>query len=178
MRGKFFMKKIKLLVSAFAVALVAMLALAPAAQAQADPGLVLADPAFVTEAGEQEFTLTGSNWIPGAVAIVPCSVNTYEDLATGGADSCDTANLAIANAAADGTFTTTVTYDIPEGGMCIGVGGGAGFTEQGGGYCVGVGAPILPNSGSESAMVAIIGAAVLAGGAMIVLSTRRRSFVS
>ena len=35
MRGKFFMKKIKLLVSAFAVALVAMLALAPAAQAQA-----------------------------------------------------------------------------------------------------------------------------------------------
>ena len=37
MRGKFFMKKIKLLVSAFAVALVAMLALAPAAQAQDVP---------------------------------------------------------------------------------------------------------------------------------------------
>jgi len=177
MRGKFFMKKIKLLVSAFAVALVAMLALAPAAQAQ-DVPLAQTDPAFVTEAGEQEFTLTGSNWIAGAVAIVPCTVNTYEDLAAGGPDSCDTANLAIATAAADGTFTTTVTYDVPEGGMCIGVGGGAAFTEQGGGYCVGVGAPILPNSGSESAMVAIIGAAVLAGGAMIVLSTRRRSFVS
>ena len=178
MRGKFFMKKIKLLVSAFAVALVAMLALAPAAQAQVEPGLVQADPAFVTEAGEQEFTLTGSNWIAGAVAIVPCTVNTYEDLAAGGPDSCDTGNLSIATAGADGTFTATVTYDVPEGGMCIGIGGGAGFTEQGGGYCVGVGAPILPNSGSESAMVAIIGAAVLAGGAMIVLSTRRRSFVS
>ena len=75
-------------------------------------------------------------------------------------------------------LATTVTYDVPEEGMCIGVGGGGTFTEQGGGYCVGVGAPILPNSGSESAMVAIIGAAVLAGGAMIVLSTRRRSFVS
>jgi len=43
---------------------------------------------------------------------------------------------------------------------------------------MGVGAPILPNTGSESTKVAIIGAAVLAGGAMIVLSTRRRSFVS
>ena len=90
----------------------------------------------------------------------------------------DTASLTIGNAGADGTFSVTATYTIPEGGMCIGIGGGAGFTEQGGGYCVGVGAPILPNSGSESAMVAIIGAAVLAGGAMIVLSTRRRSFVS
>ena len=177
MRGKFFMKKIKLLVSAFAVALVAMLALAPAAQAQ-DVPLAQTDPAFVTEAGEQEFTITGSGWIAGAVAIVPCSVNTYEDLAAGGPDSCDTGNLSIATAGADGTFTATVTYDVPEGGMCIGIGGGAGFTEQGGGYCVGVGAPILPNSGSESAMIAIIGAAVLAGGAMIVLSTRRRSFVS
>lgn len=45
-------------------------------------------------------------------------------------------------------------------------------------FCVGVGAPVLPNSGSESTMIAVIGAAVLAGGAMIVLSTRRRSFVS
>ena len=45
------MKKIKLLVSAFAVALVAMLALAPAAQAQ-DVPLAQADPAFVEAAGE------------------------------------------------------------------------------------------------------------------------------
>ena len=177
MRGKFFMKKIKLLVSAFAVALVAMLALAPAAQAQ-DVPLAQADPAFVEAAGEYEFTITGSGWIPGALALVPCSVNSYEALATGGADACDTGALTLATAGADGTFSVTATYTVPEDGMCIGIGGGAGFTEQGGGYCVGVGAPILPNSGSESAMVAIIGAAVLAGGAMIVLSTRRRSFVS
>ncbi|MBT95414.1 MAG: hypothetical protein CL431_05545 [Acidimicrobiaceae bacterium] len=171
------MKRIKLLVSAFAVALVAMFALAPAAQAQ-DVPLAQADPAFVEAAGEYEFTITGSGWIAGGVALVPCTVNTYEALAAGGAGACDTASLTIGNAGADGTFSVTATYTIPEGGMCIGIGGGAGFTEQGGGYCVGVGAPILPNSGSESAMVAIIGAAVLAGGAMIVLSTRRRSFVS
>ena len=173
------MKKIKLLVSAFAVALVAMLALAPAAQAQAAQGLVTADPAFVTEAGDHEITLNGTGWIAGGLAILPCDANTYEGLAAGGSEICDLAGMDLSvQAAADGTWTLTKTWTIPEGGMCIGVGGGAGFTEQGGGYCVGVGAPILPNSGSESAMVAIIGAAVLAGGAMIVLSTRRRSFVS
>ena len=142
MRGKFFMKKSKLLVSAFAVALVAMLALAPAAQAQ-DVPLAQADPAFVEAAGEYEFTITGSGWIPGALALVPCSVNSYEALAAGGAEACDTASLTIASAGADGTFSVTATYTVPEGGMCIGIGGGAGFTEQGGGYCVGVGAPIL-----------------------------------
>ena len=77
------MKRIKLLVSAFAVALVAMFALAPAAQAQ-DVPLAQADPAFVEAAGEYEFTITGSGWIAGGVALVPCTVNTYEALAAGG----------------------------------------------------------------------------------------------
>ena len=178
MRGKFFMKKIKLLVSAFAVALVAMLALAPAAQAQ-DAPIALADPPFVEAAGSYELNLTGTGWIAGAVVAVPCpGVTTYEQLISEGAGACDATALNIGAADADGNLAITATFDIPAEGMCIGIGAGAGFQEQGGGYCVGVGAPILPNSGSESAMIAIIGAAVLAGGAMIVLSTRRRSFVS
>ena len=53
------MKKIKLLVSAFAVALVAMFALAPAAQAQ-DVPLAQADPAFVEAAGEYALMYPGA----------------------------------------------------------------------------------------------------------------------
>ena len=136
------MKKVKILLAALGVALMAMFALAPAAQAQTLAS-VTADPLFV---------------------------------AAGGADACDISNLTIVNADADGNFSAEWTYNIPAGGMCIG--GGTLDQSYVGTFCVGVGAPVLPNSGSESTMIAVIGAAVLAGGAMIVLSTRRRSFVS
>ena len=52
------MKKIKLLLSAAAVALVAMFTLAPAVQAQTVASLT-ADPVFVEAAGEQTFAMTG-----------------------------------------------------------------------------------------------------------------------
>ena len=95
------MKKIKLLVSAFAVALVAMLALAPAAQAQ-DAPIALADPPFVEAAGSYEFNLTGTGWIAGAVVAVPCpGITSYEQLVTEGAAGCDATQLNIG--AADGT---------------------------------------------------------------------------
>ncbi len=176
LRGKFFMKKIKLLVAALGVSLVAMFALAPAAQAQ-NVASIIADPAFVAAPGETTFTITGSGWPAGATALLPCEGSTnYEEAAANGADACDLGNLTIVTAAADGTFTAEWTYNIPAAGMCIGAGDLAQTTV--GTYCVGVGAPILPNTGSESTKIAIIGAAVLAAGAMIVLSTRRRSFVS
>ena len=84
--------------------------------------------------------------------------------------------MTIVQSDADGNLAADFTHTVPAEGFCI----GAGTLDSAyvGTFCVGVGAPILPNSGSESAMVAIIGAAILAGGAMIVLSTRRRSFVS
>jgi LPXTG-motif cell wall-anchored protein len=170
------MRKIKLIMAALGVSLVAMLALAPVAQAQQPT--VASDPPFVSAAGEHEFNLTGAGWIEGMVAIVPCTDNTYEGLVANGAGNCDTGALTMAPAGADGTFSATVTYDIPAEGMCIGVGGGAAFTEQGGGYCVGVGAPILPNTGSESGLIVVIGAAVLAAGALVVGMSRRRAFVS
>ena len=72
MRGKFFMKKIKLLLSAAAVALVAMFTLAPAVQAQTLASIT-ADPVFVEAAGEQTFSMTGSGWpANGTIALLPC----------------------------------------------------------------------------------------------------------
>ena len=177
MRGKFFMKKIKLLLSAAAVALVAMFTLAPAVQAQTLASIT-ADPVFVEAAGEQTFSMTGSGWpANGTVALLPCDGSTtYEEAAANGQEACDLNSLTIVTADADGNLAADFTHTVPAEGFCI----GAGTLDSAyvGTFCVGVGAPILPNSGSESAMVAIIGAAILAGGAMIVLSTRRRSFVS
>ena len=171
------MKKVKILLAALGVALMAMFAFAPAAQAQTLAS-VTAGPLFVAAGGEQTFTMSGSGWpANGTVALVPCEgATTYEEAAAGGADACDISNLTIVNADADGNFSAEWTYNIPANGMCIG--GGTLDQSYVGTFCVGVGAPVLPNSGSESTMIAVIGAAVLAGGAMIVLSTRRRSFVS
>ncbi len=175
------MKRFKLLVAALGVSLVAMLALAPAAQAQ-DAPTAIGDPLFVEAPGEATISLTGSGWIAGPVALVPCDVSTYEALAAGGPDACDVSNLTIAVAGGDGSFTADFTLDVKEGGTCIGIGGGAGFTEQGGGFCVGVGAPVPPpgaaNTGAESGMIVVIGIAVLAAGALVVGMTRRRAFVS
>ena len=177
MRGKFFMKKIKLLLSAAAVALVAMFTLAPAVQAQTVASLT-ADPVFVEAAGEQTFSMTGSGWpANGTIALLPCDGSTtYEEAAVNGPDACDTANLTIVQSDAEGNLAADFTHTVPAEGFCI----GAGTLDSAyvGTFCVGEGAPIRPNSGSESAMSAIIGAAVLAGGAMSVLSTRRCSFVS
>ena len=160
MRGKFFMKKIKLLLSAAAVALVAMFTLAPAVQAQTLASIT-ADPVFVEAAGEQTFSMTGSGWpANGTVALLPCDGSTtYEEAAVNGPAACDTANLTIVQSDGDGNLAADFTHTVPAEGFCI----GAGTLDSAyvGTFCVGVGAPILPNSGSESAMVAIIGACLL-----------------
>ena len=171
------MKKVKILLAAMGVALMAMFALAPAAQAQ-ELASLQADPLFVAAAGEQTFTVTGSGWpANGTVAVLPCEGATnYEEAAANGAAACDTGALTIVQSDGDGNISVEWTYNVPAAGMCIGA--GTLDSSHVGTFCVGVGAPILPNTGSESTMIAIIGAAVLAGGAMIVLSTRRRSYVS
>tara|TARA_B100000686_G_C16775180_1_gene967939 strand:+ start:1960 stop:2490 length:531 start_codon:yes stop_codon:yes gene_type:complete len=176
------MKRFKILVAALGVSLVAMLALAPVAQAQQAPGQAIGDPLFVDAAGEATITLTGSGWIPGQLALVGCNASNYEELVAGGSDDCDLGSLQFAEADADGNFTADYTLEIDADGRCIGIGAGAGFAEQGGGFCVGVGAPIAPpgvaNTGAESGMIVVIGIAVLAAGALVVGMTRRRAFVS
>ena len=65
------MKKVKLLIAALGVALVASLALAPAAQAQ-DVRSVVADPMFVDAGGSATFTVSGSDWVGDSIAVLPC----------------------------------------------------------------------------------------------------------
>ena len=105
------MKRFKLLVAALGVSLVAMLALAPTAQAQDTP-TAIGDPLFVEAAGEATISLTGSGWIAGPVALVPCNASTYEALAAGGAEDCDTSSLTLATADADGNFTADFTLTV------------------------------------------------------------------
>ena len=174
------MKKVKLLIAALGVALVASLALAPAAQAQ-DVRTVMADPMFVDAGGEATFTVSGADWVGDTIAVLPCySVADYAAAAAGGADACDLGNLMMATNNGDGTFSIEVTYDVPAEGMCI----GAGTLDQTevGTFCIGIGAPVpppgQPNTGAESGMIAVIGIAVLAAGALVVGMTRRRAFVS
>ena len=181
MRGNFFMKKVKLLIAALLVALVASLALAPAANAQPAIRSILADPMFVDAGGEATFTVTGSGWESAMIAVLPCVGSTnYEEAAANGADACDLGALTIVPNAGDGTFSVEVTYDVPAAGMCI----GAGDLDQteAGSFCIGIGAPVPPpgaaNTGAESGLIAIIGAAVLAAGALVVGMSRRRAFVS
>jgi len=173
------MKKIKLLIAALGVALVASLALAPAAQAQ-ETHPVMADPLFVAGAGEATFVVTGSGWPEGAVALLPCEGSTnYEEAAANGADACDLGQLTMAMAGADGTFSSSWTYNIPAAGMCI----GAGTLDSAhvGTICIGIGAPVpppgSPDTGAESGLIAVIGAAILAAGALVVGMSRRRAFV-
>ncbi len=173
------MKKVKLLIAALGVALVASLALAPAANAQ-DVRSLMADPMFVDGAGEQEFTVTGSGWASDSIAILPCLGSTnYEEAAANGADACDLGNLSIAPVSG-GELSIKVTYDVPAEGMCI----GAGALDQSevGTFCIGIGAPVpppgQPNTGAESGLIAVIGISVLAAGALVVGMTRRRAFVS
>ncbi len=168
-----------MLIAALGVALVASLALAPAAQAQ-EVHPVMADPMFVAGAGEATFTVSGSEWPEGMIAVLPCEGSTnYEEAAANGADACDLGSLTMVPVGADGTFSVEWTYNIPAGGMCI----GAGSLDQAhaGSFCIGIGAPVAPpgtpDTGAESGLIVVIGAAILAAGALVVGMSRRRAFV-
>lgn len=168
-----------MLIAALGVALVASLALAPAAQAQ-EIHPVLADPMFVAGAGEATFTVSGVGWPEGMVAVLPCEGSTnYEEAAANGADACDLGQLSMATAGADGTFSIEWTYNVPAAGMCIGA--GTLDSAHAGSFCIGIGAPVAPPgapaTGAESGLIAVIGAAILAAGALVVGMSRRRAFV-
>ena len=114
------MKKVKILLAAMGVALMAMFALAPAAQAQ-ELASLQADPLFVAAAGEQTFTVTGSGWpANGTVAVLPCEGSTnYEEAAANGAAACDTGALTIVQSDGDGNLSVEWTYNVPAAGMCV-----------------------------------------------------------
>ncbi len=193
------MTRAKLLMLGIAIAMVSVFATPAAAQ---DGPSITVEPSSVEAAGEAEFTITGEGWTAAPpIFVLPCfTVSTPEEIAEQGAAACDTAALTPATPA-DGAFEVTVTYDVPETGMCIAAGDAA--QSEAGFACISVGAAEeeameeeateeegmeeeaagtdeeagadeeLAETGIESGLLAIIGVAVLAAGAMVLTSTRR-----
>jgi len=168
------------------------------AHAQDGPTLTV-EPATVDAAGEQEFTITGEGWTAAPpIFVLQCEVPESGDPADVDSATCDTANLTPATPA-EGSFSVTVTYDVPEGGLAIAagdaaqseaaaalvtVGGGEEAPAEGEEPVAGTdtaapaeGEGELAETGVESGLLAIIGAAVLAAGAMVVTTTRRNRTV-
>lgn len=196
------MTRAKLLVLGLGLALIAFVA-TPAASAQ-DGATVTVEPATVEAAGDVEFTITGAGFTAAPpIAAIPCfDATTLEELTAAGIEACDTGALSLVNELSDGGFTLTVTYAVPEAGMCIAVADLA-QTETAPPVCVAVGAAgggeegegegevepepepgdgeagedsgeeELANTGVESSLLAIIAIAVLGAGAMAVGYTRR-----
>lgn len=189
------MTKVKLLSLAFALAMMSFFA-TPAASAQDGPTMTI-DPVSVDAPGEQTFTLTGTGWTVGTIFVLPCTVPESGDPADISAETdCDSTDLTPVPIV-DGGFTQEVTYEVPEGGMVIAGGDangeegtavlitigaadgggddGAGDDGDGDGDGAGDDAgaeePVenneLPDTGAETAPLAVLGTAIVAAGAMI-----------
>lgn len=146
------------------------LMVAMVAPAAAQDQTVTIDPQSVAEAGEATVTVSGSGFTePGFV--LPCPGANGDPTALS-EDSCDLASLTPFSPT-DGEFTLEVTYDVPAEGLVV-VAGNAAQTEVGANVIL-VGAPAaeataadtLPETGAESWMFLVVGAAVLAGGLMV-----------
>lgn len=154
-----------------ALGLVAAMSGLLAGTASAQDQSITISPAAVAEAGEVTVTVTGADWPAVGVVILPCPLNDDGTVNTG---ACDQTKLTfLAGTPEDGAFTQEVTVDVPEGGIgLLASEAAAGTTIQASAAIVVD--PELANTGVESGLIAIIGLAVVAGGAMVVGTARRR----
>ncbi len=105
--------------SSFAIgALAALIALfLPlfAGVAAAQEPSISTDPASVPEAGEHELVVSGENFTAGnSLFLLPCVAPDGDPDAINGQEDCDISDLTPVTVGDDGTFETTVTYDIVE----------------------------------------------------------------
>lgn len=164
-----------------------------AAPAIAQDQTLEVDPPSVDAPGEQTFTVTGGGFTLSPIFILPGVAPESCDIADFDATTVDTGALTPATPDADGNFTAEVTYDVPAGGIAI-IAGEASQTESAA-VIVCVGDPAaddageddgedtaaeddgedetLADTGVESGVLAIVGGAVLAAGAMVVGTSRR-----
>ena len=183
----------------------ALFALVTAPAGAQDGPAITVEPATVEAAGEQEFTITGTGWTVDSVFVLQCiPTDAPLELDAQGGD-CDLGNLTPASNDGSGGFTVSVTYDVPEEGLSIIVtdtettegayhlvtvgaaqeeggeeaaeeGGEEAAEEEGGEEAAEEGGEEeLANTGVESGLLAIMAAAVLAGGLMVLGATRRRT---
>jgi LPXTG-motif cell wall-anchored protein len=172
------------------VTVVAMMGLAFAAPASAqDEPSVTADPPYVEAPGEATFIVSGEGFSDPGLFILPCDIPEGDDTPT--VDTCDVSNILPVSPDADGKIAETeVTYDIPEGGLAIAISNAD--ASEGAWAVITIGAAMddeeevaeepeenevaeeeLPETGSESTQLAIIGLTIAAGGAMVVAGSRR-----
>jgi len=150
-------------------------ALAGTAVAQ-DPGITVNPPAVPAE-GSYEVTINGTDF-PGValpVLVLLCAVPDSGSAADVSAASCDASNpfAYTIGDVTDGVFSASFTFDIPAEGLAI----YATEAAEGGANASAIIAidpdAVLATTGVESGLLAIIGLAVVAGGAMVVGATRR-----
>jgi hypothetical protein len=171
------MNRITRIAVAFGLIVAMSGALAGTAAAQ-DPSITVNPPAVPTE-GSYEVTIEGADY-PGAalpVLVLLCSVPGSGDAADVSAASCDASNpfAFTIGELTDGGFSATFTFDVPAEGLGI----YATEAAEGGAAATAIIAidpdAVLATTGVESGLLAIIGLAVVAGGAMVVGTTRRRA---
>jgi len=90
------------------------------AGAQGDQAIT-AEPASVSEAGEHEFTVTGTGY-SGAAFLLPCPGAEGDLTKVAEEGACDLNNLTPVAADDDGNVEGTATYDVPEEGLVIVIG--------------------------------------------------------
>ena len=185
----------KLMVAVVAIML-ASLAMASTANAQdAVRGTVTADPASVAAAGEQTFTATGADFIPDtSVLLVKCvspgdtlvfGVSTTEEIVASGESidalaDCDLSAAQNVDVDGDGNWSAELTAEVGDNfwlsaGALDGSQAGATWVPIVSAEAVAAGDDDLADTGVETGLMAVIGAAVLAAGVMVAREGRRHS---
>lgn len=180
----------KKLFGVLAVALVLGVIFASPARAQDDPvvGTVVSDPAVVPEAGEYTLTANGSGYIadtqillgactaPGET-LVPGVSTPEEVLAAAQSISplahCDVAGATVVDVDSEGNFTQEWTGQVDDNFFFS---AGALDGSQIGAVWVPIGVEALADTGTNSDLLAVVAATLVAGGAITLLAVRRFNF--
>ncbi len=144
--------------------MLASLILGLAAPAGAQGPSLNATPGSIEAPGSLSLTVTGSNFTDDGF-LLPCP-GADGDPAKMGADSCDTAALTPYTTGSDGSWSASVTYDIPAEGLVI-VAGNAAQTENAV-FVIAIGVSELPNTGANTMALLFFAVAMLGGGAVLV----------
>lgn len=172
----------KKLITVLAVMMAVTVGFAGVASAQTPTGEMTVS--SVSEAGENDIVVDISGFTPGlAVFVLPCEMPAGGDMAAFDSATCDTANLTPAVVGDDGTASVPTTQDIPAEGLIM-IAGDAAQTEialapvvpgAGSGGGGDDAAAALADTGVDTGLLAVLAGTMIAGGALVVGTTRRYS---
>lgn len=162
-----------------AAGVLATLILAMAASAQEGPSLTV-EPAVVDAAGDHELTVTGTGWTKPVIGVFPCAAPESGQLEDVQPSTCI---IALANEVepVDGAFEFTMTYPVDENGLAIVASNpppDEGSEAAGTIITVSTDQPeqqaeALANTGTSSAVLALVAAGLILAGGTVALMARR-----